>query len=193
VRADASIVVRAPHARRGAIKLRGALDAFGVAVHDRVALDVGAASGGFTEVLLSAGARRVYAVDAGHGQLAGRLRQDRRVVNLEHTNLARLDRTLVPETVDVITVDLSYLALADAVPQLKSVAIAPGADLVVLVKPMFELHAAALPAPDAVGRAVVAVERSLRDGQWRVCGAVESPVRGRNGAIEWFVHAQREL
>ena len=191
VRADASIVVRPTPTRRGAGKLRAALEAFALDVRDRVALDVGAASGGFTEVLLAAGASRVYAVDAGHGQLAGRLRQHERVVNLERVNVGRLDRVLVPDVVDVITIDLSYLALASALPQIEAIDIAADADLVALVKPMFELRAAALPSPDGVAEAVARVERALRHGRWVGCGSIESPVRGHGGAVEWFVHARR--
>src|SRR5579885_3286776 len=116
---------------RGTIKLRAALAAFAVEVAGRVALDVGASTGGFTVALLEAGAARVYAVDAGFGQLLGRLRQDARVVNLERTNLAALE---LPEPIDLVTVDLSYLSIALAAPQLPR---AP--ELIALVKPMFEL------------------------------------------------------
>jgi 23S rRNA (cytidine1920-2'-O)/16S rRNA (cytidine1409-2'-O)-methyltransferase len=105
-------------------------------------VDVGAAAGGFTRVLLRAGSTRVYAVDAGHGQLVGSLRADARVVNLEGVNLGEL---AVDEQVDFVTLDLSYLALADAIPQLERLRFADDARLVALVKPMFELHAASPP------------------------------------------------
>jgi 23S rRNA (cytidine1920-2'-O)/16S rRNA (cytidine1409-2'-O)-methyltransferase len=139
VRLGASIVVVTPRVLRGEVKLQAALDNFQVSVAGRVALDVGASAGGFTRVLPRAGATRCYAVDAGHGQLLGSLRCDPRVVNLESTNLGDLSRRLVPEVIDVITMDLSYLSLASAVPQLDRIAIAGDADLIVLVKPMFEL------------------------------------------------------
>ena len=193
VRADAAVVVvRSNGGLRGEAKLRAALDAFAVDVVGRVALDAGAAAGGFTRVLLNAGAKRVYAVDAGHGQLLGSLRQDERVVNLEATNLGALSTELVPDAVEVITLDLSYLAIAAAVPQLESLVVADDADLVALVKPMFELG---LPAPPtdrarlqgAVTRAAEGVER----GPWRVVGRIASPVRGAHGAVEFFIHAQR--
>ena len=105
-------------------------------------LDLGAAAGGFTRVLLESGAARVYAVDAGFGQLLGSLRQDPRVVNLEATNVAALDTHLIPEPIEVVTIDVSYLALAAAVAQLDRITIVPGADLIGLVKPMFELRLA---------------------------------------------------
>src|SRR5207302_2622448 len=148
VRAGASISLREDVVLRGERKLEAALAAFALDVRGRVALDAGAAAGGFTRILLAAGARRVYAVDAGHGQLLGSLRQDPRVVNLEATNLGDLTRELVPDTIEVVTLDLSYLALADAVPQLEALRLDPQADAVALVKPQFELGLARPPEHD---------------------------------------------
>jgi 23S rRNA (cytidine1920-2'-O)/16S rRNA (cytidine1409-2'-O)-methyltransferase len=108
--------LRTPQPLAGEAKLRAALAAFAPAVQGRIALDVGAAAGGFTRVLLEAGARRVYAVDAGFGQLLGSLRQDPRVVNLERTNLGVLDAALVPDPIELVTIDVSYISLASAVP-----------------------------------------------------------------------------
>ena len=142
---DASLVVRRGRPLRGEVKLRAALVAFGVRVDGRVAVDAGAATGGFTRALLGAGAARVYAVDAGHGQLLGSLRSNPRVVNLEGVNLGELDTTRVPEEVELVTLDLSYLPLADAVPQLGRLALARDAELVALVKPAFELRLGAPP------------------------------------------------
>jgi 23S rRNA (cytidine1920-2'-O)/16S rRNA (cytidine1409-2'-O)-methyltransferase len=109
-----ALVIWQPKPLRGEAKLRAALASFEVDVHDRIALDVGAAAGGFTRVLLDGGARRVYAVDAGFGQLLGSLRQEPRVVNLEATNLGDLDTRKVPDIIEVITIDVSYLALSAA-------------------------------------------------------------------------------
>ena len=189
VREDARIAVRVDAPLRGEAKLEAALAAFAVDVRGRVALDIGAAAGGFTRVLLRAGARGVYAVDAGHGQLLGSLRQDARVVNLERTNLAALDNGLVPETVDVVTIDLSYLALHLAVPQLGAVAFAPNADAVALVKPQFELGLPEPPrdAAPAVDRAASGFQRA----GWQVLDAIESPVRGTRGSTEFLLHARR--
>ena len=125
----ASVIrVHGPTVLRGEAKLGPALDRFGIACAGRVALDVGAAAGGFTRALLDRGARRVYAVDAGHGQLLGSLRQDPRVVNLEATNLGALDARVVPDLIELFTIDLSYLSLTDAVPQLERVGIEPNAE-----------------------------------------------------------------
>jgi 23S rRNA (cytidine1920-2'-O)/16S rRNA (cytidine1409-2'-O)-methyltransferase len=173
---------------RGEAKLEAALAAFGVAVAGRTALDAGAAAGGFTRVLLRHGARRVYAVDAGHGQLLGSLRQDARVVNLEATNLGSLGARLVPEPIDLVTLDLSYLALARAVPQLGRIELrAP--DLVALVKPQFELGLER--PPEAPAEGLVAAIAGITAAGWRVEDAIESPVRGARGAIEFLLWATR--
>lgn len=178
---------------RGARKLIAALEAFSVLVAGRVALDVGSSTGGFTQALLAAGARKVYAVDAGHGQLLGSLRLDARVVNLERTNIANLTGELLPDTIDVVTVDLSYLSLARAAPQLESIDIGPGADLLALVKPMYELGLGHPPEDraDLLKAIELAVAGFERTG-WRRPEAIESPVRGRRGAIEYLLHLQRQ-
>jgi 23S rRNA (cytidine1920-2'-O)/16S rRNA (cytidine1409-2'-O)-methyltransferase len=190
VRRTASVRVLTPKPLRGAVKLRGALTALDVRTDGSVALDLGAAAGGFTQALLEAGAARVYAVDVGSGQLRGWLRADPRVVNLERTNLADVDPRLVPQPVDLVTLDLSYLAVADALPQLDPTVLAPNPSLVALVKPTYELRAATLADdPALVTRAVHAVcERMALEG-WAVQATVPSPILGSKGAVEVFVHA----
>ena len=133
-------------------------------------------------MLLEAGARRVYAVDAGHGQLLGSLRLDPRVVNLEATNVGRLSAAHVPEAVEVVTVDVSYLSLAGAVAQVNRVEVAPGADLVGLVKPMFELRLGAPPESDAaLEEAWPWPWRGVESAGWRVTGTMPSPGAGGPG------------
>lgn len=188
----ASIVVREPTELRGSAKLRAAFEGFAVAADGRVCLDVGAATGGFSTALLDAGAAKVYAVDAGHGQLLGRLRQDPRVVNLESTNVAELSAELIDEAIGLVTVDVSYLSLADAAAQLDRVPFAPGAELVGLVKPMFELRLATAPSDrasldEALDRAVAGVEAA----GWWVEATMDSPHPGAKGAPELFLHARR--
>jgi 23S rRNA (cytidine1920-2'-O)/16S rRNA (cytidine1409-2'-O)-methyltransferase len=192
VRPGSSVAVRATQPLRGARKLEAALDRFGVPAAGRVALDLGAAVGGFTSVLLARGAARVYSVDAGHGQLLGSLRQDPRVVNLEWTNLSELDRATGPVPVELITMDLSNLAVARAVPQVDGSLLAAGADLVALVKPMFELGLSRL--PTSQGQLEEAQDRAasgIEDAGWRVVDRMRSPVLGARGAVEFFVHARR--
>jgi 23S rRNA (cytidine1920-2'-O)/16S rRNA (cytidine1409-2'-O)-methyltransferase len=194
VRADASVVLRRPSRLRGEAKLEAALDRFGVSVIARTCLDLGAPAGGFARVLLRRGASRVYAVDAGHGQLRGDVRTDPRVVNLERTNLAALGRALPSAvSIDVVTMDLSYLSVAEAVPQLEPLSFAPDADTICLVKPMFELHLAAPPIDRReLKRALGSAVEGVRDVRtWRVVGTMPSPVPGGKGAHEWLLHARR--
>jgi 23S rRNA (cytidine1920-2'-O)/16S rRNA (cytidine1409-2'-O)-methyltransferase len=192
VRADAAVTLRAPQQLRGEAKLRAALDAFDVSALGRVALDAGAAAGGFTKVLLAAGASKVYAVDTGHGQLLGSLRQDGRVVNLEATNLGDLSTALVPDVVAVVTLDLSYLSISDAVPQLEAIKFDVDADLVTLVKPMFELGLDQPPTdPARLQGAVARASAGIEQCAWEVVDRIGSPVRGTNGAVEFFLHARR--
>lgn len=194
VRRGAAIAVQPPVVLRGEAKLRAALQAFGVAVSGLTALDAGAAAGGFVRVLLEKGAARVYAVDVGHGQLLGSLRQDPRVVNLEATNLSLLDTVLVPDPIDLVTLDLSYLSLASGVRYLSRVQLAQGATLLALVKPMFELGLAQPPADDArLEEARRWAERGMGDAGWRVAGTIRSPVKGARGAVEFWVHASRPV
>ncbi len=184
------LAVHAP--LRGEAKLRAALAGFDVRVSGRVCLDLGAAAGGFTRVLLESGASRVYAVDAGFGQLLGSLRQDPRVVNLEATNVAALDARRVPDAIEVVTVDVSYLALAAAAAQLDRITLAPGADLIGLVKPMFELRLATAPTdPTLVDAATERAAAGIVAAGWDVIGTMPSPVLGGRGAVEALLHARR--
>jgi 23S rRNA (cytidine1920-2'-O)/16S rRNA (cytidine1409-2'-O)-methyltransferase len=188
---QATISLSLPRSLRGEVKLQAALKAFRAATVGRVALDVGAAAGGFTRALLDAGAKRVYAVDAGFGQLLGSLRQDPRVVNLEATNLAALGPALVPETIELVTIDVSYLSLARAIPQLAPVPLAADAQLIALVKPMFELG---LPAPPPDGDLPAALAHAIAGIQaagWTVHATMQSPIPGARGAVELFVYARR--
>jgi len=190
VRADAAIRIRRPRPLRGTIKLAHALAAFGVNATGAVALDLGAASGGFTQALLDAGAARVYAVDVGVGQLRGRLRADPRVINLERTNLAQLGPHLIGEPADLITMDLSYLAIADAIGQVDRRVLAPAAQLIALVKPTFELHAGTLAnQPEQVEAATQTASRALEAHGWRILARQPSPIPGAKGAVETLLHA----
>jgi 23S rRNA (cytidine1920-2'-O)/16S rRNA (cytidine1409-2'-O)-methyltransferase len=194
VRTDAPVVLRPKRTLRGEPKLEAALDGFGVSVVDRTCLDLGASAGGFTRVLLKRGAHRVFAVDAGHGQLRGDLRIDARVVNLERTNLADLASVLPSDAeIGLVTIDLSYLSIANAIPQLALLQFATDAEMIALVKPMFELG---LPTPPAIKNAlrrarVEAVRGVERDRSWRVLRTLPSPVAGARGAREWLLHAKR--
>src|SRR5579864_8904647 len=191
--APSSAVRHAPQAElAGRRKLRWALAHFGVDATGRVVVDVGASTGGFTEAWLEAGAAQVHAVDVGHGQLRGSLRQDPRVVVWERTNVADLSAALIPGPVTGVSVDVSYLSLTAALAQLGRVPVEPGAVLLGLVKPMFELRLPTIPtdAP-ALERAQAAAARGAAAAGWRVGGVQECPVRGTRGAVEFFLHATK--
>jgi 23S rRNA (cytidine1920-2'-O)/16S rRNA (cytidine1409-2'-O)-methyltransferase len=187
-----TITISGKHLLRGTVKLRAALVGFRIPVASRIALDVGASTGGFTSALLEAGARRVYAVDAGHGQLLGSLRQDERVVNLERTNLGALTPATITDRIEILAVDLSYLPVGEAIPQLEVMRFGSSADLVALVKPMFELRRSTPPTDeaefkDALRFATSGIERA----PWTMQGSIRSPVPGQRGAVEFLVHARR--
>lgn len=185
------------HVSRGALKLAAALDQFGFATHGMVALDVGASTGGFTEVLLMRGAARVYAVDVGQGQLHPRLAQDPRVVSLEQCDARTLDRTIVPEPVGAIVADVSFISLTKALPAALALA-NERAWLVALIKPQFEAGRAAVgkggivrdPADRA--RAMTTVrEWVARQPGWHIAGVIPSPIAGGSGNEEFLLGAVR--
>jgi 23S rRNA (cytidine1920-2'-O)/16S rRNA (cytidine1409-2'-O)-methyltransferase len=192
VRRGARIQLLTQRRLRGHAKLEAALIALEVELTGAVALDVGAAAGGFTAALLDRGASRVYAVDAGFGQLVGRLRADPRVVNLERKNLAELEATLVPDVIDVVTVDLSYLSLRHAIDQLERIDYAPRARLLALVQPPFELASGSLVTDAAAVReAIQTAASAIEQGPWTLLGCTLPSVTGANGAVEAFVVARR--
>jgi 23S rRNA (cytidine1920-2'-O)/16S rRNA (cytidine1409-2'-O)-methyltransferase len=187
------------YASRGGFKLAGALDAFapgGLSVEGRSAVDAGASTGGFTDVLLRRGASRVVAVDVGYGQLAWSLRQDDRVTVLDRTNVRDLTAEQVVGPVDLVVADLSFISLATALPALAGVA-APGADLVLMVKPQFEVGRDLLGKngvvrdPDLRTRAVVSVAESAWELGLGVSGVCASPLPGPAGNVEYFVWLRR--
>jgi 23S rRNA (cytidine1920-2'-O)/16S rRNA (cytidine1409-2'-O)-methyltransferase len=199
VAADAEIRLRetaAPFVSRGGEKLAGALDAFALDVAGRVALDVGASTGGFTDCLLQRGARRVIALDVGYGQLAWRLRQDARVVVLERTNARSLAADALPETPDLATVDVSFISLALVLPAVVA-ALAPAADVVALVKPQFEVGKGQVGkggvVRDDVRRAgaVAGVRTSAAALGLEVRGEAESVLPGPKGNREVFLWLSR--
>jgi 23S rRNA (cytidine1920-2'-O)/16S rRNA (cytidine1409-2'-O)-methyltransferase len=200
VAADMPLEVRAPGApfvSRGGQKLAHGLDHFGIDPAGTMALDVGASTGGFTDVLLQRGAARVYAVDVGRGQLDWRLRNDPRVVVLEQTNVRHLSREHVPEPIDLIVSDVSFISLELALPPALALA-APGASLVALIKPQFEVGKVqvgkgGVVRDSALHRAVCARIGDWlgRRQGWHVLGLVESPITGPKGNREFLIAARR--
>jgi 23S rRNA (cytidine1920-2'-O)/16S rRNA (cytidine1409-2'-O)-methyltransferase len=184
-----------PWVSRGGVKLAAALDAFGVDPAGRACLDVGASTGGFAEVLLARGAARVYAVDVGRGQLHPRLRGRPEIVSLEGTDIRTLDAAKLPEPVDVVVVDVSFISLKLVLPAALKFARRPG-QLVALIKPQFEAQRRRLKKgivrDSAIHQAVcddtVGVVASLG---WTVAGTMPSPILGGDGNAEFLLVAWR--
>ncbi len=193
VPADAEVTVAAPppYVSRGGFKLAAALDAFGLAVRDRVVADVGASTGGFTDCLLQRGAARVYAIDVGYGQLAWKLQQDSRVVMMDRTNARHLDN--LPEPVDLATIDVSFISLKLIIPAVLDWLRSEG-QIVALIKPQFEA------AREQVDKGGVirdpAVHRAILDDllAWAqarglgLAGLIPSPITGPAGNVEFLAH-----
>lgn len=177
---------------RGAHKLIGALDMFGVSVHGRRCLDAGASTGGFTEVLLDRGAREVVAADVGYGQLAWSLRSDPRVVVVERTNVRDLSPAAIGGQVDAIVADLSFISLTTVLPALAGCA-SPDADIVPMVKPQFEVGKNQVGAggvvhdPTLRAESVLAVARRADELGWHTVGVTASPLPGPSGNVEYFL------
>lgn len=187
-----------PYASRGGYKLAGALEQFGLDVADRVAADIGACTGGFTDVLLQRGAARVYAIDVGQGQLVWKLRQDERVVVMERTNARYLDSLLEP--VSLVVIDVSFISLKLILPAVRKW-LSADADVVALIKPQFEAG------PESVGKGGIVRDAAVRravledllgwanDQGWSVNGLIQSPIQGTDGNIEylaWLRSTQQE-
>jgi 23S rRNA (cytidine1920-2'-O)/16S rRNA (cytidine1409-2'-O)-methyltransferase len=184
-----------PYVSRGALKLLAALDHFDLSPEGLTCLDIGASTGGFTEVLLERGAHRVYAVDVGHGQLRQKLLDDPRVVSLEGTDARRLTTADIAEPPQAVVADVSFISLKLALPP--ALSLVRGAWLVALVKPQFEAGRAhvgkggIVKDETAQNSAVQAVTTLLAKRGWQVLGAIESPIQGGDGNREFLVAARQ--
>lgn len=190
VDARIEIISPLPYVSRGGIKLAGALDAFALDVTDKTCADVGACTGGFTDVLLQRGASRIYAIDVGYGQLHWKLRQDERVVILERTNARHLQS--LPELVDFVSIDVSFISLRLVLPSVKKWLNDRG-EIVALIKPQFEAGRA------SVGKGGIVrdpdIHRQVLSGilNWSInnelapLGLIRSPIAGSDGNVEFFV------
>ncbi len=187
----------ADYVSRGVFKLQAALDHFRLDPAGRTALDIGASTGGFTEVLLARGAQRVYAIENGHGQLHPRLSGDPRVISLERTDARTLDSVLVPEPVDAIVADVSFVSLRKVLPS--ALALSDTACwLVALVKPQFEGEPGSIPRdgivknPEAQAASVQRIATWIAgEAGWRILGTIPSPIHGGDGNVEFLVGAAR--
>ena len=186
-----------PWVSRGGVKLAAGLAHFAIDPQGAVAIDVGASTGGFTDVLVSHGAARVYAVDVGHGQLAWKLRSDPRVVVLEKTNARLLGPAAVPEPADLVVCDASFISLKLVLPAALALT-RPGARLIALIKPQFEAGREAVGKKGvvrdpAVHAAICADIHTwlVEEMGWSVMGVTESPLRGPEGNVEFLIAGRR--
>lgn len=182
-------------ASRGGQKLDHALQEFSLMVEGKTCLDLGASTGGFTDVLLHWGAKKIYAVDVGHGQLVEKLKADSRVINIEGTHAKDMDKKIIPEAVELIVVDVSFISLAKVLPFATALA-AKACDLVCLIKPQFEVGR------ENIGRGGIVKDEELqrkacKDVQdfiestlkWDVRGIIKSPIEGGDGNREFLIAA----
>jgi len=195
--APISIAQRSQFASRGALKLEGALDFFGVDVTAKVALDIGASTGGFTDCLLQRGAAKVFAIDVGHGQLAWKLRNDPRVVVMEKLNARFLSREQIPQLVDLCVIDVSFISLTLILPRAFELITQDGM-ILALIKPQFELER------EDVGRGGIVRELALHEkaqqkivnfvaeANYRVVGLVPSTITGTDGNQEFFICIRKQ-
>jgi 23S rRNA (cytidine1920-2'-O)/16S rRNA (cytidine1409-2'-O)-methyltransferase len=183
-----------PYVSRGGVKLAAALEIFSLDIADRICLDVGSSTGGFTEVLVTRGARCVYAVDVGRGQLHARLRNREQVTSIEQTDIRDLGPSRLSEPPDFAAIDVSFISLKLVLPHVSGI-LKPSATLVALIMPKFEAgrrHIKGIVRDAAVQTAICDdIARVLTDLGWRVGGRIPSPILGGDGNREFFIEARR--
>lgn len=183
-----------PYVSRGALKLEAALDQFKINPHGKICLDVGASTGGFTEVLLARGAAKVYAVDTGTDQLHPRLKHDPRVVSLEQTDIRKLEDVAIQDNARLIVIDVSFISLELVIPKALQFA-APHAELIALIKPQFEAgrehqKKGIVRDPEVHMAVCQRVELLVGRQGWRLRGTIPSPILGGDGNAEFLLYAE---
>jgi 23S rRNA (cytidine1920-2'-O)/16S rRNA (cytidine1409-2'-O)-methyltransferase len=184
-----------PYVSRGGLKLERAFDEWGLDVSGMTCADIGASTGGFTDLMLQRGARMVYAIDVGYGQLDWKLRTDSRVVNIERTNIRHFDITLIDGPVAFITIDVSFISLKLVLPVAVSM-LAPGGTVIALVKPQFEAGRGSVGKKGVVRDEAVRVDAMNKargyacENGLNVIGLIESPIKGAKGNVEYLMRCQ---
>ena len=195
--APISIVQPPQFASRGALKLGGALDFFGIEVRGKTALDIGASTGGFTDCLLQRGAAKVFAVDVGHGQLAWKLRNDPRVMVMEKINARFLSREHVPDDIDLCVIDVSFISLTLILPRAFEL-ITPAGVILALIKPQFELQRKDVSRGGIVREQVLhekaqqKIVKFVEEANYHVVGLVPSTITGADGNQEFFICIRKQ-
>jgi 23S rRNA (cytidine1920-2'-O)/16S rRNA (cytidine1409-2'-O)-methyltransferase len=186
-----------PFVSRGGLKLKSAIEFFNVDLKDKTAMDVGISTGGFTDCMLQAGAKKIYGIDVGYGQVAWLLRNDPRLVLFEKTNIRYLPKEKITDEIDIITIDVSFISLTKVMPKVMEF-LKKGGEILALVKPQFEVG------KNEVGKggivreeekrlsAVENIKKELEVLGLRILGFFESPVHGQKGNIEYFLYMRKE-
>ena len=196
---DAGITIKGrdnPYVSRGGLKLKGALSDFEIDVRDFVALDIGASTGGFTDCLLQEGARKVYAVDVGYGQLAWKLRQDERVVVFERTNIRHFSGEDIKDEIDIVTIDVSFISLKLVIPVALRLS-GKNAVILALIKPQFEVgkgkvgKGGVVRDPEMHNKIVNEIMEFSRGLNLKIAGTCESPLKGPAGNKEFFLYVRK--
>jgi 23S rRNA (cytidine1920-2'-O)/16S rRNA (cytidine1409-2'-O)-methyltransferase len=195
---DAQIILKEeeiPYVSRGGLKLESALTNFNISVKDKIAMDVGASTGGFTDCLLKNGAKKVYCIDVGYGQLAWKLRRDQRVVLIERTNIRYLERERIPDEIDIATIDVSFISLLKVVPKVMEFLKKDG-EIVALIKPQFEAGKGEVEKGGVIKdeekrlKVVQKVKEELESFGLKTIGIMQSPILGQKGNVEYFIYLE---
>lgn len=195
---DAGIIIKDTlrYVSRGGLKLEEAIRVFKIDVDNRAAMDIGSSTGGFTDCLLQHGAKKVYAIDVGYGQLHWKLRQDPGVVNLEKTHILKLDWGLIKDTIDIVTIDVSFISVTKMFPLLWE-QLPQYAKIIVLVKPQFEVGKGEVGRGGIVrdmDKARQAVEKVIRNAEkvgFKRKGLIQSPILGQKGNVEYLLYLEK--
>ncbi len=198
VKSDVVLTVegKIPYVSRGGIKLEHAIKEFKIDVNGKVAMDIGASTGGFTDCLLKHGAIKVFAVDVGHGQFSWILRDDEKVVLLEKTNVRYLDRDLVPDKIDIASIDVSFISLLRVIPKVLEF-LTPNGKVVALIKPQFEANKKDVGKGGVVkdDKKRLEVVEKIKSGSEKlgleVKGVTKSPIKGPKGNVEYFIYLKK--
>lgn len=185
-----------PYVSRGGLKLEAAIKHFHISLKDKIAMDVGSSTGGFTDCMLQNGVKKVYCIDVGYGQLAWKLRQDARVVLIERTNVRYLERKKIPDAIDIATIDVSFISLIKVVPRVLEFLKEDG-EIIALIKPQFEVGKGEVDKGGIVKdeakrlRAVETVQQGLESLRLKIIGVIQSPILGQKGNVEYLIYMRR--
>jgi 23S rRNA (cytidine1920-2'-O)/16S rRNA (cytidine1409-2'-O)-methyltransferase len=194
--ADLTLTEKMPYVSRGGLKLAHAIQEFTPSLQDKVAMDIGASTGGFTDCLLQYGVRKVYAVDVGYGQIDLKLRNDSRVVVLEKTNIRYLERDAVPDEIDIATIDVSFISLLKVIPKAMDFLKSQG-EIIALIKPQFEAERKQIGKGGVVKNEVVRLEvvENIKSAFGKmgltVLGTTTSPIKGPKGNVEYLIYVKK--